>query len=128
MSARSKPTRERRIERVAAGISRFLQRRCGVWSNIAEERGAQRDDGLARERDEAVLLQIDRGHAVSPEGPFTRRSSSASSIVSTPSCFAFSSLLPASAPTTTKPVFFDTLLDTRPPFDSTNAAAASRDN
>jgi hypothetical protein len=56
----------------------------------------------------------------------SKASNSPSSITDTPSCCAFSSLLPASAPATTKSVFFDTEAVTFPPAVMISCPAPSR--
>ena len=111
-------------QRRATGVPGFLEhaRPLGPTSrNSAVRSGKQR---VARERTRALLARSsDCGISRLLRLIATRRKSSASSIVSTPSARAFSNLLPASSPTTTKLVFFDTPLVTRPPFASTSAVA-----
>ncbi len=64
---------------------------------------------------------------ISASGPTSFRNSSSSRIL-TPSSVAFLSLEPASSPTTTKSVFFETLPETVPPISRMMSPASSRDS
>src|SRR5437868_4645019 len=122
------PLLERAVDLAGAIEAGFLQIGGRVSTEVAEERGMQRVERLARDRHERTRAQIDWFGHDSVFASLARRRSSASSIVSTPRLRAFSNLLPAFSPTTTKDVFFETLSLTLPPFASTTALASSRDN
>src|SRR5688572_26111869 len=98
-------------------------RRRSRRQRAAEDRAAYAAPGRSALELPRLAREVRRFHWEDVAEKPTRRKSSASSMMSTPSDFAFSSLLPASSPATRKLVAFDTEPVTRPPAASITAVA-----